>query len=291
MTNRLSMLFLGILIGILIVILLACQPVPPVSTNPVTTTAVTTTVPSSGSDDTAALQNTLNVSKYLYVNREYRVDGILTPPAGSKITFGPNGRFTRTAAGNGGGKSVLLLKNSNITVENPYIVGPNPCYWKYFDTNYTYSQYNPQLENNHAISISGGSGYVITNPKIRNVWGDAIYLAGNSKNITINNLDAACLGRSVISNVGSENVTVNGGKSYGAFWWTFNMEPWGDYVVRNYKVNNFQVGWSRYHAVFAGGPNFNCQVFDVDFTNLVVTDPRGGTNDFSIAACADVVIK
>ena len=43
--------------------------------------------------------------------------------------------------------------------------------------------------------------------------------------------------------------------------------------------------------MFSGGPDFNCQVFDVDFTNLVVTDPRGGTNDFSIAACADIMIK
>ena len=84
---------------------------------------------------------------------------------------------------------------------------------------------------------------------------------------------------------------MNGGKSYGAFWWTFNMEPWGSLFVRNYKINNFTAGWSRGQVVFSGGPDFNCQVFDVDFTNLVVTDPRGGTNDFSIAACADIMIK
>lgn len=269
-------------------VLAACQPAPPVTTNaPTTTISVPVTA-----DATATIQTNLNTNKYFYVDKNYIVDGTITPPANSKITFGPNGKFTRTAAGSGGNKPILVLKNSNITLENPNIVGPNPCYWKYFDTQYTYSQYDPKLESNHAISITGGSGYVINNPKIRAVWGDAIYLASNSKNITINNLDAACLGRSVISNVGSENVTVNGGKSYGAFWWTFNMEPWGDYVVRNYKVNNFQVGWSRYHAVFAGGPNFNCQVFDADFTNLVLTDPKTGANgDFSVAACADVVIK
>ena len=61
--------------------------------------------------------------------------------------------------------------------------------------------------------------------------------------------------------------------------------------MRNYKINNFTAGWSRGQVVFSGGPDFNCQVFDVDFTNLVVTDPRGGTNDFSIAACADIMIK
>lgn len=289
MRKRLSILFLGIVLGMLLFVLVACQaPLPP--TNSVTTTIAATTVPSSGSDDTAALQNTLNASKYLYVNTEYRVDGTLTPPTGSKITFGPNGRFIRTQAGTAGGKKILVLKNSNITLENPYIIGPNPCYWTYFDTGFMYSQYNPQLENNHAISIEGGSGYTITNPRIRAVWGDGIYLAGNSKNITVSNLDVACVGRSIVSNVGSENVTINGGRSYGAFWWTFNIEPWGSLVVRNYKVNNFTAGWSRYHVVFSGGPDFNCQVYGVEFIDLTIPNLKGNS-EFNVASCADVYIR
>lgn len=251
---------------------LSCQPLPPTGTTSTTTTQTTTTVVIPSGDATAAIQSSLNANKYFYVDKNYTVNGTINPPNGSQIVFGPNGQFTRTAAAPVVGTlPVILLDKGNVTLKSPRIVGPNPCYWTYFDTGYKYSQYDPKREWNHAISIMGGSTYLIDNPNITSVWGDAINIDRNSQNITINNLKANCVGRSIVSNTGSTNTTINGGEAYGAFYWTFNIEPFGDRVVRNYKVNNFKVGFSRGQVIFSDGPDFNCQVYDVDFTNLTYT--------------------
>jgi hypothetical protein len=183
---------------------------------------------------------------------------------------------------------VILLETGNVVLRNPKITGPNPCYWTYFDTGYKYAQYDPKREWNHAISIMGGSTYLIDNPVISNVWGDAINIDRGPSNITINNLKADCVGRSIISNTGSTNVVVNGGRSSGAFWWTFNIEPFGTRVVRDYTVKNFQVGFSRGQAIFSGGPDFNCQVYNVQFSGLTYLTPY---REVSIAPCVSSQIS
>lgn len=286
MINKLTLLFATLLLLLLLLLLLvACQPI-----SPTTTAITTTTIPSIG-DSTAAIQATLDRTGYFYVGQNYRVEGTITPPNGSRIVFGSGGQFTRTASAPMiGTLPVILLNKSNVTLTNLKIVGSNPCYWT-FTGGYPYAQYDTKREWNHAISIMGGSGYLIDNPNITSVWGDAINIDRNSQNITINNLKANCVGRSIVSNTGSTNTTINSGESFGAFWWTFNIEPFGDRVVRNYKVNNFKAGWSRGQAVFSGGPDFNCQVFDVVFTNLTLTAPKSGSNDFSIASCANITVK
>lgn len=255
------------------VILLACQPVPPEGG-----TTTTTVAPPSG-DATEYIQSQLDENNYFLVDRNYIVDGTIKPPFGSTIEFNPKGQFTRTSSAPLiGTLPVILLENSNIQLKNPRITGPNPCYWEYFNTGYKYSQYDPKREWNHAISIMGGENYLIDNPVLYAVWGDAINIDRGPTNITINNLNASCVGRSIISNTGSTGVRVNGGNVYGAFWWTFNIEPFSSRVVRDYVVRDVEVGFSRGQVVFAGGPYFNCQIYDVQFIGLIYSTSYSNTS-------------
>lgn len=264
----LIILVVAIVIGLL---LLACQPIPPGQ-------GTTTTIPTN-SDATDAIQESLDQNNYFYVDRNYTVDGTIVPPRGSTIEFSPAGQFTRTASAPLiGTLPVILLDQSDVILKSPRIIGPNPCYWEYFNTGYKYSQYDPKREWNHAISIMGGENYLIESPNIYAVWGDAINIDRGPSNITINDLKASCVGRSIISNTGSANVTVNRGEVFGAFWWTFNMESFGTRIVRNYKVNNVEIGFSRGESIFAGGPYFNCQVYDVTFSGLLYTTSYSGVN-------------
>ena len=283
-SNLIIFLTVGVFLLGLIILLAGCQPDTPPQ-------AGSTTTPQPTGDSTAYIQSQLDKNKYFYVDRNYIVDGTITPPNGSVLEFNPNGQFTRTAdAPLIGTLPVILLEKSNIQLKNPRITGPNPCYWTYFQTGYKYSQYDPKREWNHAISIMGGENYLIDNPVLYAVWGDAINIDRGPKNITINNLNATCVGRSIISNTGSTGVRVNGGNVSGAFWWTFNIEPFGSRVVRNYTVSNVYVGFSRGQAIFSGGPDFNCQVYDVTFNGLIYTTSY---SEASIQSCVqdEIVIK
>ena len=263
-----------LLVIIPIVILMACQPSP----TPLTTTTSTSATTPSG-DATTFIQNQLNTYGRFDVNQSYIVNGTIRPPAGSTLNFGPNGRFVRNSAApiNNGTNPVISLETSNVTLNNPRIQGDNPCYWTYFDTGYKYSQYDTKREWHHAIRIVSGTNYNINNPVIKDVWGDGIDILGSGSvsNVTIRNADISCVGRSIISNTGSTNVRVLGGKSTGAFWWTFNVEPFGSREVKDYYIENWTVGFSRLAWVFSGGPDFNCKVSNVDIINTTLTVDRG----------------
>lgn len=270
---------------VLLALLTACQaPVPP---------APTTTVPPSSGDSTAALQAALDSSGSLYVDTAYIVDGTLKPPAGSTITFGPHGLFRRTATPNAPHLAMIEMRAGGVTLNRPRLIGPNGCYWSWpYDPPevYTYSQYDPKREWNHGISILGGSSYRIVSPSITGMWGDGINIDGTPSQISITDMRIECVGRSIISNTGSTDVTVAGGSVRGAFWWTFNVEPYVTRSVRNYTITDVDVGWSRAQYLYAGGPDFSCLVDNVTLTDVRLTSP---SDDVYIAPCVagEIIIK
>lgn len=258
---------------------------------PGTTTSSAPTPPPapSGGDDTAALQAELDDNRALFVDAEYRIDGTLRPPAGSIVTFTNRGRFSRPAEPSTPTLPVIELTAGNVVLTDVHIVGPNPCTWTYFgNPELTYAQYDPKREWQHGVSILGGSNYRIESLTVENVWGDAVNIDRGPTDITINDLTASCVGRSFVSNTGSERVTITGGNVTGAFWWAFNIEPFGPRRVVDYQVSDVTVGFSRDARVFAGGPDFNCAVERVTFTNLTVLEPDRGT---SIAGCVTDAVE
>jgi hypothetical protein len=247
----------------------ACEPAIPPSTVP----------PVSG-DATAAIQQILDDTGAVTIDRELRVDGTIRPPAWSTITFTSDGLLRRTAAAPS--KRVLPVIEvaaDNVTLVSPRIDGPNPCYWDYFGTGDRYSQYDPKREDNNGISVVSGDGTRVTSPRITNTWGDAIYIGGSHPtDVTITDLYARCLGRSAVSNTGSTGVTIDGADVGGSFWWSFNVEPFNTRFVHDYTVSDATIGFSRDASIFAGGPYFSCDVERVRFDRYRFTSQRTTIN-------------
>ena len=202
------------------------------------------------------------------------------PPAGSVIDFGPNGKFKRTSAVDGTRiLPIVKLSEGNITLNNPVIEGPNTGRYSRTINGITYlfahegtgiGGVDPNMEENPGIEFNGGSNYEINNPWIESVWGDGFTVNGQASNIVINNPQVHYVGRSIISNLDSNNVTINGGYGTGAFWWGINMETIGSRSVNGFDVNNLEIYYTRFQPIFADGTYFNCMVYnaniDVDLT-------------------------
>ncbi len=288
----LSTFALLVLAGIVVVVLLAaCQPTLP----PVTTPATTTTSVAAGVDETAALQADLNDGS-LSVNRRYVVNGMLKPPANSTITFGTNGSFVRTIVPVANTTPFIMMEQSGVTIRNARITGTNPCYWTNTLTynpasvGQKYSQWAAASEEQAAFYVKNKAGnIVIENAVVRDVWGDGVTLLDAGSNITITNMDARCLGRSGISNVSSDRVTVTGGKVSGAFWWALNVEPFSARVVSNYRVSGMEIGYSRDSWLFVGGPYFNCSVTNVDVRGNTLLSTS--TRPARVASCVSGQVR
>ena len=258
-----------------LLLLVACQPVAPA--------APAATVPPVSGDATAAIQAVLNRGA-VTIDRPLTVNGTLTPPTGSTIRFVGAGELRRTTAPAANSTPVIRVTADRVTITAPRIVGPNPCYWTYFDTGYRYPRYDPTREEQHGIAILGGTGHRVTDATILNTWGDAIYIGGgHPTDVRIVGLTATCLGRSGVSNTGSSNVTILDANVSGAFWWGFNIEPFNDRYVHDYTVTRATIGFARDAPIFAGGPYFSCDVRRAAFTGVTYTAAIRSTP--SIAGC------
>jgi len=256
----------------------ACQPVAPLPVAPAPV------VPPVTGDATAAIQRVLDDHGAVTIDRELRVDGTIRPPARSTLTFTANGLLRRTAAAPVRTTlPVIEVSADGVTLNSPRIDGPNPCHWNFFGSGDLYSRYDPGREDNNGISVTRGNGTRILSPRITNTWGDAIYIGGgHPTNVTITNLYARCLGRSAVSNTGSTGVTIDGADVGGAFWWSFNIEPFNTRFVHDYTVRSATIGFSRDAAIFAGGPHFSCDVQRVRFDRYRFTTQR---TTISVAPC------
>ena len=255
---------------------------PPTTTTTTTTTtslppSTSTTIPS-GNDQTAQVLAALS-DGYEYINQTYIINSPLIPPAGATIEFGPNGKFLRTAEVDGTRiLPIVDLRNGNNTLINPFIQGPNTGRYSRTINGVTYyyahegtgiGGVDPNMEENTGIRFSGGDTYYIVNPRIDSVWGDGITIGGQSSNIVIDNPFITFTGRSIISNLDSKNVTINGGYGTGAFWWGINMETIGSRSVNGFDVNGLEIYYTRFQPIFADGTYFNCMVYNVSIrTNL-----------------------
>ena len=168
MRKHIPAVIIGLMIVLVVLLAVAgCQSAPPVPTT--TTSVVSTTSTSStttstivGNDETAYIQSQLDANNSFYVNRTYIVDTTIYPPFGSTITFGPNGKFIRTAEApvKNGTNPMIVLNTGNVTIDNLDIAGPNPCVvtWEHHPPDvYWYAQYDPAKEWHHAIRFSSGS--------------------------------------------------------------------------------------------------------------------------------------
>lgn len=240
--------------------------------------------------NTAELQADLDKDLRLYVNSIIVSNGTLKPPANSVIVFGPSGKLSRELSSTG---SAVEVSTANVSIVNLRVQGSDPCYWTNTipfnpdSKGEMYAQYNSSREEQAALYTRPGARNLLVDGLYANdVWGDGVTLLGGD-GITMNNVNVRCAGRSGISNVDSANVTVSGGAISGVFWWGLNIEPFGSLSVSNYRVRGMTMGYSRDKWLFAGGPNFNCNVSNVDARGNALLPTS--TRPANIKSCADVL--
>ena len=270
---------------LLLSVLCACGPI---STPPTATSTPRPKTPTQATD-TQSLQAELNAEGHVYITRTITSNGTLKPPAGSTITFSETGKLKRDDSSTG---AAVEVSQPNVTINNLRVQGSDPCYWTNTlpynpdSIGEKYSQYNPRREEQAALYTRDGADHLtVRGLEAYDVWGDGITFLGGD-NIVVENVKVRCAGRSGISNVKSSNVTVTGGEISGAFWWGLNIEPFGTNTVSNYRVSGISVGYTRYPWLFAGGPNFNCRVYNVDATGNTALPTS--TRPADIAPCAQV---
>lgn len=292
-------------VGVMIILILfyfsaACEPtpeIPAVTTSPLTTTttnqATTTSTSStfitrllpSGGDDTDALvaavqSGNVLVDGPLLINKPAVISGV----SDRTITFSSRGSLRRTVRPERVTWQVLVLSDvRSVTITDLEIVGPNIEVCGYLWTPPP-GQGNPQwiqagyyaaYESQHGIEIRGGSDISLVRPSVYGMSGDGLYLTpsavGNPNRVLVVDLVTECTGRSSISNVGSDNVTITRPKLNNSGLWILNIEPFNTYAVSNYRVEDPQIGFSNFTWLFSAGPDFSCRV-----TNVVVWRPVFG---------------
>lgn len=155
--------------------------------------------PTGGADDTAFLQDKLNSFPHVTLRPGiYYIDAVtkLTPPANRTIVF-MAGAVLQCITNSSDSYRVLELLNENIRVIDPYILG---------DRN---THTGTTGEQGHGIYIGNANNIIVTNPTVKNCWGDGIYILNRSGKITIDNPVCDNNRRQGISIISADDLTIN----------------------------------------------------------------------------------
>jgi hypothetical protein len=154
----------------------------------------------------------------------YRVEGTVVLDGASGVTLEGNGatliahtvgtnqpanraiaRGVRRAGRRGGGavrptrlRTHLAIRGSaNVVVRDLRIVGPNKS-----------GRYVPALEGQAGVTISGSTNVTLDQVTTRDIYGDAVYIANHSSDITIRRCTVEHAGRQGVAVVGGQQVTI-----------------------------------------------------------------------------------
>lgn len=291
---------------VLLLVALACQPLPtpgPAGTTTTTSTSTTTTTRPSQTDLEARIrQNAVTTIDQTVNVTSLNLSGIRD----RTINFGPNGKLRRTVTPTASTSQVIILNGaSNVTINGLRIDGdtvtaahPDGCVeqdpnLRSFGVDSQGVIYDPKIEHQHGIEISGSSNITLSGGLIQGLHGDGVYLAGGSSGIRINNLTARCVGRGALVSVGSQDVVVSNSYFGKAGFWSLNIEPDLQAEVRGFRVENSTFGYATGNWFFSGGPYYSCKVSGVRIVNPRVepqiwgwyTKPCSPATDIQISGC------
>jgi len=119
---------------------------------------------------------------------------------------------------------LVLQGGSDITVHNLVVRGANPA------AGASRSAYQPELEAQHAFSVSGATDVVLDDVQAYDVYGDFVYIGSGprgetSRNVTVSNSEFSRSGRQGISVTNGVNVTIKGNKIGEVARSLFDIEP------------------------------------------------------------------
>jgi hypothetical protein len=232
----------------------APQPSVPPSSGPCGGRRAVTVPAPSGGDDTAALNalfvSAPNDSCVAFVRATYQVSGTLAITGKSGLDVRGNGAVlaARTQADRNR-RHLVIAKSSNITVNDLHVVGANQQHLR--------SQ--AELEAQHGVEIADHSnGIRLVNLRVEEVYGDAIYIGGDSTDVLVQGGAFSHTGRQGIAVTAAKGVTLDGFTVQNAGRYCIDLEPNVPRVaveqvtIRNTSAN-CPKGWLIVHSVTVRG--------------------------------------
>jgi hypothetical protein len=203
----------------------------------------------SGGDDTAALNalftSAPNDSCVVFARATYQVNGTLLISAKSGLELRGNGAVlaARTQADRNR-RHLVVAKSSNIAINDLHVRGANQRHLR--------SQ--GHLEAQHGLEIADHSADVkLVNVHVDEVYGDAIYIGGDSVNVAVQGGTLSYTGRQGIAIAAAKGVTLDGFVLRDAGRYCIDLEPFlPRLAVEQVTVQNSnatcQKGWLVLHS-------------------------------------------
>jgi Right handed beta helix region len=202
------------------------QPrIPPTSASPAPEACgsrpVVTAPRPSGRDDTAALNafvsSVVNGTCVVFERATYRVDGTLEMSGKSDLDVRGNGAVlaARTQADRNR-RHLVVAKSSAITINDLYVRGANQ----------QHSRSQAQLETQHGFEIADHSTNIrLVNVRVDDVYGDAVYIGGDSSDVTVQGGRFSYTGRQGIAVTAASRVILEGFTLQDAGRYCIDVEP------------------------------------------------------------------
>jgi hypothetical protein len=172
------------------------------------------------------------------------------------------------------GRSQLQITNSsNVTVRDLVVRGANP------HGGTSAEAYQPDLEAQHAFSLSGDDGVLLDHVAASDTYGDFVYVGGSgrqpSRDITVARSTFARSGRQGISVTGADGVTIVGNQIRDVARSLFDLEPnLRSQSVRNVRIEANTTGAARNFWLANKGSGID--IGDIVVVDNVMQEPTGG---------------
>jgi hypothetical protein len=211
----------------------------------------TVTAPApSGRDDTAALNaffvSAPNDSCVTFLRTTYQLSGTLAISGKSGLDVRGNGAvLSAPTRADRNRRHLVIAKSSNIAVNNLHVVGANQQHLR--------SQ--AQLEAQHGVEIADHSSDIrLINLRVDEVYGDAIYIGGDSTNVLVQGGAFSNTGRQGIAVTAAKRVTLDSFTIQNAGRYCIDLEPNVPRVaVEQVTIRNTSAscpkGWLIVHSV------------------------------------------
>jgi hypothetical protein len=196
------------------------RSVPPTSGPCGDRRAVTAPAPS-GRDDTASLKAFFavvpNDSCVAFVRATYQVSGTLVISGKSGLDVrGNRAVLAAQTQADRNRRHVVIMKSSNMAISDLYVRGANQQHLR--------SQW--QLEAQHGFEIADHSiGIRLVNVRVDEVYGDAIYIGGDSNDVAVQGGSFNYTGRQGIAVTAASRVTLEGFTLRNAGRYCIDLEP------------------------------------------------------------------
>jgi len=144
-------------------------------------------------------------------------------------------------------QQLRIRGGTGITVRDLVVQGANP------NGGATPDAYVPALEGQAGITVQRATGVLLESVQISDTYGDAVYIVGNSSDVTIRSSTFERIGRQGVAVVNGQKGVVEDNEIRGVSRSVFDLEPGGRSLAQDIQLRNNRIGDYGNFLLAAGG--------------------------------------